>query len=120
MFSHERFAFVVGLRSTKLEEAVVTRRFCLGTSATTRIGTTNSRQVSELIGEGRRGIAGQRSREMTDGFKPWGLRGFCLGSVGSYGSFAAGGDGGVGDQRAVIYRISVPMLRKPRAEARLD
>ena len=39
----------------------------------------------------------------TYGFKPCGLRGFCLGSVGSYGTLAEGGTG-VGDQRAVIYR----------------
>lgn len=37
------------------------------------------------------------------GFKPWGLRGFCLGSVGSYGTFTGGG-AGVGDQSAVIYQ----------------
>jgi hypothetical protein len=39
----------------------------------------------------------------TYGFRPWGLRGFCLGSVGSYGTFAEDG-AGVGDQRAMIYR----------------
>ena len=39
----------------------------------------------------------------TYGFKPCGLRGFCLGSVGSYGTLAEDG-AGVGDQKAVIYR----------------
>ena len=40
---------------------------------------------------------------MTYGFRPWGLSGFCLGSVGSYGVIAGGGVG-LGDQSAVICR----------------
>ena len=51
------------------------------------------------------------------GFKPWGLRGFCLGSVGSYGTFA----GGVGDQRAVTWREGGESERShPSSEIRWD
>jgi hypothetical protein len=39
----------------------------------------------------------------TYGFRPWGLRGFCLGSVGSYGGTFAGCGVGAGDQRAVTW-----------------
>jgi hypothetical protein len=93
MFLHERFALFVGLGPIKLEEAVVARRFSLGTSATTRNG-----------GQSHCFLIRQRGGGMvmmtTYGFRPWGLRGFCLGSVGSYGTFAGCGVG-AGDQRAV-------------------
>lgn len=88
MFLHERFAIFVGLGPIKLEEAVVARRFCLGTSTTAKNEYASGQRISEE----------SRSMTMTTyGFKPSGLRGFCLGSVGSYGNFAGGG----GDQRAV-------------------
>jgi hypothetical protein len=60
-----------------------------------------SRQVKiSETKEGAMGRLGGSTITTTYGFKPWGLRGFCLGSVGSYGTFAGGGVG-VGDQRAV-------------------
>jgi len=95
MFLHERFALFVGLGPIKLEEAVVARRFSLGTSTTT--GTS----VCSLGSRGNEGRGGEHcwsGGRTTYGFRPWGFRGFCLGSVGSYGTF---GVDGAGDQRAV-------------------
>lgn len=91
MFLHERFTLFVGLGPVELEEAVVARRLGLGTSATTKHC------------QAKRGRGGWHGHTTTYGFRPCGLRGFCLGSVGSYGGGGtfAGCGVGAGDQRAV-------------------